>query len=175
MNQMFCSLDFAKSYAQNLIENKRNSYSKYIPTPKIIWKPMGRNFAGRALSGPNEIWLNTNYLTSESWKEFLDRTPLHELAHLITHYCYGGKGHGKVWKKVCVELGIEPVRCHHYKNPADVTGTTVKKMYSAHCKCKHWDLSSIRYNRIIKEGYTYTCPLCKNLIELDIKDVKNEN
>ena len=167
MDQMYCSLEFAKSYAQNLIKNKRNNYPKYIPVPKIIWKPMGRNFAGRAVYSRHEILLNTNYLTSENWKEFLDHTPVHELAHLITYYCYGEHGHGRAWKKVCVELGIEPIRCHNYKSPKIVTGSTIKTMYAAHCKCKHWELSSTRYNRVVHEGYIYTCPSCKGLIEVD--------
>ena len=114
IDQNYCSFEYAESYVQQLIENKfkdfqsKNIHIPKITCPKITWRPMGVRFAGYAIYGRNEIQLNTNYLTSESWQDFLNRTPIHELAHLISYFCYCEGGHGKRWKEVCVKLGIEP-------------------------------------------------------------------
>lgn len=46
-----------------------------------------------------------------SWAEIKD-TMLHEIAHALAYLRYGvkGCGHGKLWKKTCVEIGAEPKR-----------------------------------------------------------------
>ena len=35
---------------------------------------------------------------------------LHEMAHGISHFLYGKRGHGDDWKSICREIGYEPSR-----------------------------------------------------------------
>ena len=84
----------------------------------------------------------------------VEDTILHEIAHALSWIRYGreGKGHGKLWKKICREIGATPKRLHkgilkypdnHYKYvDACACGTTYKR------------------HRISK-GRKYRCPKCR--------------
>ena len=68
----------------------------------------------------------------------VEDTILHEIAHALSFIRYGakGRGHGKLWKQVCVEIGATPSRLHkgiveypnnHYKYVDDcICGVTYK-------------------------------------------------
>ena len=44
----------------------------------------------------------------------VEDTILHEIAHALSFIRYGreGKGHGRLWRKVCREIGATPERVH---------------------------------------------------------------
>lgn len=84
----------------------------------------------------------------------VEDTILHEIAHALSWIRYGreGKGHGKLWKKICREIGATPKRLHkgilkypdnHYK-------------YVDTCACG----TTYKRHRISK-GRKYRCPKCR--------------
>jgi len=55
---------------------------------------------------------------------------LHEIAHALDFVRYGNWGHGKSWKKICVEIGADPSRLAHD------TSYVVPSKYTSYCeKC----------------------------------------
>ena len=108
---------------------------------------------GRCHYNRKKITLSEWYVELNEEKDVED-TILHEIAHALSFTRYGreGKGHGRLWKKVCVEIGAMPQRLHqgvieypsnHHKYVDDcVCGTTYKR------------------HRISKERQ-YRCPKCR--------------
>jgi predicted SprT family Zn-dependent metalloprotease len=83
----------------------------------------------------------------------VEDTILHEIAHALSWVRYGreGKGHGRLWKRVCREIGATPERIYkgvleypdnHHKYMEECCGRTYKK------------------HRLRKDR-NYYCPKCK--------------
>lgn len=159
----YCSLEKAKEvvaikYAKAMEDLHLKERGFEFPT--IIWRSMG-NRGGCCNYRSNVIELNTDYLKSKSWQDFLDETPLHELAHAISWQLFDARGHKKVWKNVCYQLGLAGNRCHNYAPPEGVVAKYRKKRYIARCQCgNYYVVTSIIYNRMKKLGYIYTCRKC---------------
>ena len=80
----------------------------------VEWNPRMRSCAGRAFWPQGLIQLNPR-LASISDSE-VERTILHELAHLIAYerYPYRAiKSHGKEWRQACVDVGIPGEKATH--------------------------------------------------------------
>ena len=78
--------------------------------PKLIvgWNRRMRTTAGVAIVSNSEIWLNPA-LKAVSEAE-IERTLLHELAHLLAHCRHDHRRlqpHGREWSQACRDLGIE--------------------------------------------------------------------
>lgn len=110
--------------------------------------------AGTANYVTNTINLNKKILLDNP-KEFIQRTPGHEAAHLITRKMFGRfvASHGKEWKRVMGILGLPAVRCHNYVVKTD-------HEYSCKCEDKTHYLSTIRHNRIQKRQQFWYCKHC---------------
>jgi predicted SprT family Zn-dependent metalloprotease len=79
---------------------------------------------------------------------------LHEIAHALSFIRYGreGKGHGRLWKRVCREVGATPERVH--KGILEYPDNHYK--YIDDCAC------GITYKRHRKSDFRiYRCPKCK--------------
>lgn len=165
----YCNIEDAKEivaikYANAV--NNLNLREKGFIMPKIVWRDMGVHRAGYCNYSNNEIHLNSNYLKSKNWKEFLEDTPLHELAHAISWQLYDATGHKEVWKSVCYSLGLRGNRCHNFEKPEDINATKRKrKRYSAHCSCMEHIITSIKYNRMLK-GTRYICIKCRGYLQI---------
>ena len=73
----------------------------------VGWNPCMRTTAGVALVTRNEVWLNPA-LKAVSADE-VERTLLHELAHLLAQHRAGRRRiapHGPEWRAACADLGI---------------------------------------------------------------------
>jgi SprT protein len=120
---------------------------------------------GRANYLKEEIQINY-YLLDKYEDDYIQQTIGHEYAHLVAFKVYGrsilGKPHGKAWKYVMRCLGMEPKRCHNYETKA------ARRTRTHSCECnrcgKKYELSTIRYNRILR-GYNYYHPKCGGKIE----------
>jgi SprT protein len=151
------------------IEHCKRRYGFEMPYPDIKFDLKGRT-AGIASSAKNSIRLNMSML-SQNGEKFLERTPVHEAAHLIVRKLHGcrktAKGrrvvkpHGPEWEAVMRELGLEPSRCHTYAtNACGVRKRSKGKKYSYKCQCRSFDLGAIRHKRSLK-GAAYRCKTCK--------------
>ena len=133
-----------------------------IPKPIIRYKLRGR-VAGRAYYYQHLIDLNA-VLLKENGQKFIDRTVVHEVAHLIAYKLYGSniRPHGREWANLMVMLGAQPSRCHSY----DVTNALIGKSYSYSCGCRKHALTGIRHKRS-REGSRYTCTKCRKVLVWD--------
>lgn len=143
--------------------------SKLEQMPPIIWKKFGFRTAGRYYlpqwtpSGykfGEKIEMNINFLNSESAKEFVKNTIIHELAHCVAYRCFNVSGHNYVWKHIAVIMGDNGERCHSYAPPKNSNRVELT------CKCgTKFSMSHLKIKRA-KEG-NYLCSKCKiNLKEL---------
>lgn len=80
---------------------------RLLPLLVIGWNPRMRTTAGVAIATRSEVWLNPE-LRSISEEE-VDKTLLHELAHLLAQHRHGRRRiapHGPEWMEACRDLGI---------------------------------------------------------------------
>jgi len=162
-----------RSYATSFIDELLNKAKCSFPIltlksyPTIKWTLRGGTVAGTAKPEKWEVLLHPGYYKKYGQK-YLDRTVVHEIAHLITYAVYGRvKPHGKEWKYVMKTLGVKNIkRCHNY----DPTGLVnrMKKEYVYSCNCdENYNFTKIRHrkalNHMEKYGkHLYSCRFCKS-------------
>ncbi len=80
----------------------------------VRWNPRMRSTAGMAYPGQSRVTLNPRLIAFGD--EEIDRTLLHEVAHLLAHERAGRQRiapHGPEWRRACADLGLrEETRCH---------------------------------------------------------------
>ena len=94
----------------------------------------------------------------------VEDTILHEIAHALSWVRYGreGKGHGKLWKKVCIEIGATPQRVH--KGIIEYPKQHFK--YVDTCGC------GITYKRHrLTSNRGYRCPKCYQNLFVEKKNI----
>lgn len=104
-------------------------YKQKFARPEIRYDLRNTN-AGEAWMRANRIRLNLTFLV-ENEKDFLARTPGHEVAHLVAHAVYDSKPmngkkvrpHGREWKEVMGVISQEPSVRHSY----DITSLDLHK------------------------------------------------
>lgn len=92
--------------------------------PAIVWKPL-RVSAGMAYFRQKAIGLSSILLIDS---ERLERTMVHEYAHLLAVYRHGihGKGHGPHWQQAMIDLGEKPEVYHRYEVQRNQRRQTVR-------------------------------------------------
>jgi SprT protein len=97
------------------------------PFPTIRWDLRGL-CAGRAYYRENLIRLNP-VLLQDNVEQFIERTPMHEAAHLLAFRKHGGNidPHGAEWRRVMWALGRPATRCHNY-DVSTITGARPKSV-----------------------------------------------
>jgi SprT protein len=143
------------------IERAEKIWGRAFPRPRVSFELRGTK-AGTYSHGENVIRLNRTLLL-ENGQAFIDRTPGHEAAHLITRHVYGAfvSHHGPEWKSVMRRLGFPPVRCHSF----DVTNAKVRNVqkFSYFCRCQEIKVGAA-VNAKIQRGVVYRCRKCKTPI-----------
>lgn len=120
--------------------------------PPVLWKKMGFRVAGVTHYNGGYIVMNTNYLYSKDYQEFLDGTILHELGHIAAYKLYNESGHGPTWKKVAQALGDSGDRCHNMETPMNKKAR--KGTITVKCKCGHeFTITEKRYKKLCEKNY----------------------
>ena len=105
----------------------------------VSWNPRMRSTAGLAYPVSSQIVLNPRL--THFGKHEVERTLLHELAHLIAHHRSGHRKispHGQEWKQACRDVGLlNEARCHDLPLP----------------------------RRVVVRELVYQCPSCLTLLE----------
>jgi predicted SprT family Zn-dependent metalloprotease len=73
----------------------------------VRWKPSLRTTAGQAHAATQILYLNPRVAAFGA--DEIERTFLHELAHLVAHARHGRRrirAHGPEWRQACADLGI---------------------------------------------------------------------
>lgn len=84
----------------------------------------------------------------------VEDTILHEIAHALSWIRYGamGRGHGRLWKDICVEIGARPERLH--KGILEYPNNHYKYIDSCLCGINY------KMHRLRKRS-KYRCPKCE--------------
>jgi SprT protein len=129
-------------------------YQRNFVRPIINFDLKG-NRSGVAYFYSNLIRLNANLLLDYK-KEFIQRTPGHEVAHLVARFVYGEaiKSHGAEWQFAMRVIEQKPERCHSFI-------VKTKNIYHCNCDQIHY-LSTRRHNQSLRGDITMTCQVCKN-------------
>jgi len=101
------------------------------PLLVVGWNSRMRTTAGVAIASHWEIWLNP--ALREISLEEVDRTLLHELAHLLAQHRHGRRRlapHGPEWQQACRDLGIPGEGSTHQ---LPFTGRRMKRRYLLRC------------------------------------------
>lgn len=142
------------------LDKAKAIWGRDFPMPQVSFELRGST-AGNYSYREGKIRLNRALLLREADK-FIDRTPGHEAAHLVTRHVYGPfvKPHGAEWRTVMIRLGMKPERCHSY----DVTGIAgTRRHYSLFCACMEHKVGA-KIARKVEMGARYTCRKCKEPI-----------
>lgn len=141
----------------------QSHYGREFPFPSISYDLKGKT-AGTATYQRNHIRLNAVLLV-ENGDKFINRTVLHELAHLLTYQVHGvprdraGRhaAHGREWKSMMNLLGVESSRCHSY----DTSNSVGRKVKQFVWKCDGCgDMFSVGRQKHLKmqtNRYTHKC------------------
>ncbi len=146
-------------------EEAKDRYNLDWQRPVFNFKLKGTT-AGRAHLRDNVISINEGlYLRNKS--EFLKQTLIHEVAHLAAFRQFSDRGHGNGWKRVMIDFGLQPTRCHSY-DVSEVKSNTKKFYYT--CGCSRLEISTTIHNRITQrlkmgQGAGYSCKKCRQPIK----------
>ncbi len=122
---------------------RRFGFDKQADQVSVSWNKRMRSSAGRAKYQSAEIELNPRLqiLPEEQRAEEINRTFLHELAHLLAFFRNPRRkiqAHGVEWQQACADLGIPgESRCHDLEFPV----------------------------RRQKKKFAYSCPSCGESIQ----------
>lgn len=102
------TLKDATEYAEELM----GSTFLGVNLEKCRWEfslDKSKSWAGLCDFNKKKIYLSSFYISHfDRWQ--IRDILLHEIAHAVASIKYGDYGHGKGWKKVCVEIGAKPSR-----------------------------------------------------------------
>lgn len=134
-------------------------YGKKFIRPRVEFSNQLTSTAGKAYFMNNRIVLSSKLLELNTDK-FINDTPAHEAAHLISFLLYGtsGMGHGAKWQSVMRTIGQVPKRCHNMKTPP-------KRTVSARCGCDTHQITPARASKM-RRGARYSCRKCNTELEL---------
>lgn len=158
--------DLIKRVEDSYCEPNRSRALKALKAPISLNKRM-RTSAGRAFRLELRIELNQRLFEKPSNSkniQGLERTVIHEFAHLMDWLMYGNFGHGATWKRIMRKMGQPDHRCHNL----DTTGLKRrhKTIFLAECDCS--DSKPIRRKWVnhIRKGGNVICKTCESRVSI---------
>ncbi len=137
----------------------KEKYGVTLPYIQVAFNLRGK-VAGRA-TRPDIVQFNSRLL-AENKQAYIDRTVVHEMAHIIAWAVYGdqGSGHGVYWQNVMLDLGASDVkRCHAY----DTSSIEESRAgYRYNCSCGKVRVFNSRRHKRIGMGAVFFCSHCKS-------------
>lgn len=126
---------------------------EFASSVSIEWNRRMRSTAGRAFWPERRVELNPKLLNISLAE--VERTLLHELAHLLAYYRNGTRRiapHGREWQQACCDLGIAGEKATH-KLPLPSRQQTKKWRYT----CPHCSEAIERVRPMKRFVACYTC------------------
>lgn len=141
-------------------------YGIKFPRPVVIkYDLKSARIAGQAIMGRGVMRLNPHFL--EKYKDdYIERTVVHELAHLGIHEVYtvdkGYRvdGHGPEWKSMMRSLGADPSRCHSFEADEGIGRRKAKYAYQCSNCCAEIKVGPTVHKRL-QQGELYKTRCCK--------------
>ena len=131
---------------------------------RVEWNARLKTCAGRADYRSRLISLNPQLVHHPGE---IDRTLLHELAHILAQFRAGRRRilpHGTEWRQACCDLGIADEKCCH-NLPFRVSERARRYLY----KCPHCQRDFPRVRRIKRAVACLTCCCVHNGGEFDAR------
>ena len=102
------------------------------------------------------------WLFAKYYQDSMTDTVTHEVAHYIVDCLYGlrrVKPHGKEWRKVMLDLGVEP----HATGSYSLEGIPVQQYqrFTYYCACRTHELTIVRHRKIMSGRAKYLCQYCR--------------
>lgn len=119
--------------------------------------------AGMFRADGRHSWIRYNpWIFSKYYRENLEGTVPHEVAHYIVHELYGlrrVKPHGVQWRRVMQLFGADP----EVTFDEDLSGIPQRRQrtHAYRCDCREHALSSTRHNRARRGQGRYHCRYCR--------------
>ena len=121
----------------------------------VAWNRRMRTAAGRAHYRECQIELNPRLVTLPNAAEEIERTFLHELAHLVAHHRHRGRkiqAHGTEWQRACADLGI-PGESIYHQLPFE--GRKIRRKFAYRCP-----VCTTEFERVKKFRQMVACYSC---------------
>ena len=121
----------------------------------VAWNRRMRTAAGRAHYRECQIELNPRLATLPNAQEEIERTFLHELAHLVAHHRHRGRkirAHGPEWRRACADLGI-PGESIYHQLPFE--GRKIRRKFAYRCP-----VCATEFQRVKKFRQAVACYNC---------------
>lgn len=158
----------------SILFGKNLNYVNLIITDMGV-KTIGQAGYNKRFPLLSEIKINTNYLRDwENFNHVVTHTISHELVHLFAIHLYGekGSGHGKIWKSMMVEAGLNPERC--FNNAVDVSKYSKRKYKRYYVQCPRCEIEHGLTPKVYSRLGIYSCNLCKSPLA-NAKLIRTEN
>ena len=129
-----------------------------IRFPKIRFDLKGKTGGQFVHGGWKDMWdlrINMEALTKYT-DHYIKETVGHEVAHLVACFVFQAKGHDRRWKRVMLDYGLKPSRCHTY----DLTPARRVEKFEYKCFCKTHKVGK-KVHQKIQRGSRYTCGKCR--------------
>jgi len=143
------------------IEMGSTLYKKKIPAIKTLFDLKGRTAGMYKIErGKRMIRFNPYHFAKYPEENFSETIP-HEVAHFIIDQIYGMKNvrpHGKEWKALMLDFGVEPKRAFSYS--LEGIPTKMHKRHSYVCGCMKFEITTRRHNMIQQGKAKYLCREC---------------
>lgn len=155
-----------------MLASQVNSYIKfacdtvgmpeYYGMIKWRWSNAMVRCAGKAWSGRKLIKLSLPIFNARTEEEN-KKTIIHETLHVLADNKHMKRViHGYEWKRMMIQCGLTPDRCHSF----DTTVLRPHKWVSAKCGCVEGAKLGVTQARRLQAGVSYGCKKCKQKISL---------
>lgn len=152
------AFDKARSIYQN--------HTFIVPEIRFDLKGNTAGYACFNYNNPSQNYLRFNLdIARSNLDAFLNRTPAHEVAHIVAYKVFGRdiQPHGWQWQMIATQLGCGAERCHNFKTVK--ARKTNRYVFNCSCGAKCGFGANIRSK--IELGHRYFCKRCKSTISLD--------
>ena len=145
----------------HFLKSAAEYYNRSFSEIPVLFDLTGRAAGMYRVKARQRVIRYNPYIVSKYFDDNFKETIPHEVAHYITDILYGLrkiKPHGSEWKSVMQVFGVAANRTANY----DLTGLPVRKhqMFTYHCGCQNFELTSRRHNKIIKGAGQDMCRDC---------------
>ncbi|MBN7796270.1 SprT-like domain-containing protein [Parahaliea mediterranea] len=128
----------------------------------VLFDLSGRS-AGMFRADGRNSWIRYNpWIFAKYYRENLEGTVPHEVAHYIVHALYGArrvKPHGSQWRLVMQLFEADP----EVTFDRDLSGVPQRRQrtHPYQCPCREHSLSTTRHNRVQRGQGRYHCRYCR--------------
>jgi len=156
----------AISQTHRYIDLATHLFDTAFPKIPIVFDLKGKCAGMYRIKNRDRIIRYNPFIFAKYFRENIDGTIPHEVAHYISDYLYGSpniRPHGKEWKHIMHRFGKKPIVTGRY----DLSGIPTRRFqyYQYRCSCRQHQLTKYRHNKIVNNRMRYYCRNCRAQLE----------